>query len=308
MRAHASPLPVAVGLIGAGNMGGAMVQRLAGLGAAPLVHDVDPAACDRAAAFGAPLAPHPQAVAASLAPEGVLIVVVVDAAQTEAVLWGPQGAATALRPGQTVLLCPTLGPQTVAEQARRLAERGVDLLDAPMSGGPVRAAQGRMSLMVAGPEAAWQRVLPLLRQLADPVHRIGPRAGDAARTKLVNNLLAATVLAASAEALALAEQLGLDPAQTLAVIQSSSGQSWIAGDRLPRALAGDLAPRAHLSLLAKDSTLAMQAAADAGLQPPLGQLAQALFARGMAQGLAEQDDAAMLGLLRQVLAEHGRAP
>jgi len=217
------------------------------------------------------------------------------------VLFGPQGAAAALPPGATVLLCPTIGPADVERLAARLQAAGLACLDAPMSGGPARARDGSMSLMVAGvplDSAAWAAWQPLLRHLAARLFHIGPRPGDGARTKLVNNLLAAINLAGAAEALALAQQLGLDGAATLAVVAESSGHSWIGADRLPRALAGDFAPRAHTTLLAKDSALAMAMAAQAGLQPPLGRLAAAQFQAALAAGHGGQDDARMLSLLQ----------
>jgi len=103
------------------------------------------------------------------------------------------------------------------------------------------------------------------------------------------------------EALAIAERLGLDARRTLQVFEQSSAQSWIASDRLPRALAGDFEPRAHTSLLAKDTTLALAMAADAGLQPQLAAAAQQLFARACASGLASLDDASLLTLMRRLL-------
>ena len=224
---------------------------------------------------------------------------VVDAAQTEAVLWGEGGAAQAMRPGQTVMLCPTLGPTTVENQAQRLAQKGIDCIDAPMSGGPLRAQDGSMSLMVACPEPVWQRSQILLQALSQRVFRVGPRAGDGARTKLINNLLAAVNLAGAAEAMALAERLGLDPAGTLSVIEASSGQSWIGSDRMRRALAGDFEPRAHVSLLAKDTGLAVHMADEAAFDPPLGRMARDLFAQALDQGWAALDDAALLQLMRQ---------
>jgi 3-hydroxyisobutyrate dehydrogenase len=227
------------------------------------------------------------------------MVVVVDAAQTEAVLWGEGGAGPVLKPGQSVMLCPTLGPATVQSQAERLAQMGIEFIDAPMSGGPVRAQEGTMSLMVACSEVVWQRSQNLLNALSQQVFRVGTRAGDGARTKLVNNLLAAVNLVGAAEAMALAERLGLDPAATLSVIEASSGQSWIGSDRMRRGLAGDFAPRAHVTLLAKDTGLAVQAADEVAFDPPLGRLARDLFAQALGQGWADLDDAALLKLMRQ---------
>ena len=153
--------------------------------------------------------------------------------------------------------------------------------------------------MVACSEPVWQRSQHLLNALSQQVFRVGVRAGDGARTKLVNNLLAAVNLAGAAEALALAERLGLDPAVPLSVMEASSGQSWIGSDRMGRALAGDFEPRAHVSLLAKDTGLAVSAADEVAYDPPLGRLARDLFAQAMAQGLDQLDDSALLQLMRQ---------
>ena len=288
-----------VALVGAGNMGGGMLARLLGLGWSVAVHDIDPQVQSQAVALGAVACGSAMEAARMLAPDGVLMVVVVDAAQTEAVLWGEGGAGPVMKPGQSVMLCPTLGPATVQSQAERLAPMGVDFIDAPMSGGPVRAQQGTMSLMVACSDAVWQRSQKLLTALSQQVFRVGTRAGDGARTKLVNNLLAAVNLAGAAEAMALAERLGLNPAATLSVIEASSGQSWIGSDRMRRALAGDFEPRAHVTLLAKDTGLAVQAADDVAFDPPLGRLARDLFAQALGQGWADLDDAALLKLMRQ---------
>ena len=290
---------LSVVVVGAGNMGGAMLARLRDLAWTVGVHDTDAQAQAKAVAEGAlPFASPLQAVR-SLAPDGVMLIAVVDAAQTEAVLWGAGGAGWDLKPGQTVMLCPTLGPKTVQDQAERLAQRGVDCMDAPMSGGPLRARQGSMSLMVACSEPVWQRSQDLLQALSQQVFRVGVRAGDGARTKLVNNLLAAVNLAGAAVALALAERLGLEPAVTLSVIEASSGQSWIGSDRMRRALVGDFEPRAHVSLLAKDTGLAISAADEVAYDPPLGRLARDLFAQAMAQGWDQLDDAALFQLMRQ---------
>jgi putative dehydrogenase len=289
--------PVAV--VGIGNMGLAMALRLRDAGQAVRVHDIDPARHALAAAAGAVPAASPADAAAGCA---VLIVAVVDAAQTEAVLFGPQGAAAALPPGASVLLCPTIGPTDVEALAARLAQAGLGCLDAPMSGGPARARDGGMSLMVAGAPATRAALQPLLQHLASRLFHIGDRPGDGARTKLVNNLLAATHLAASAEAIALAQRLGLDGAATLAVIGASSGHSWIGADRMARALDGDFAPRAHTTLLAKDSALALAMAAQAGVHPLLGAAAAGQFQAALAAGFGADDDARLLSLLQQQFA------
>lgn len=275
-----------VGFVGSGNMGLAMALRLQDHGHEIAVCDIDPAR--------APLAPGAAvaAVPAALGGCELVVVAVVDAAQTRAVLFGPDGLAGALPAGSTVMLCPTMAAADTEAFAEGLAACGIGCIDAPMSGGPQRARDGTMSLMVACDDALWQRWQPLLAQLAARLFRVGPRVGDGARTKLVNNLLAAVNLAGACEALALATRWGLDPAATLAVIEQSSGQSWIGSDRLRRALEGDHAPRAHLALLAKDSGLAIAAAGDAA--PAVGAAAARLFQQALAAGLAREDDGALL--------------
>jgi 3-hydroxyisobutyrate dehydrogenase len=279
-----------IGVIGIGNMGLAMALRLRACGHAVAVRDIDPAPEAVAAAAGAVIYPSPAALARDCA---LVIVAVVDAAQTHAVLFGTDGAAAALPPAGAVLLCPTIAPADVEAAAAGLAALGVACLDAPMSGGPLRARDGSMSLMVACDDDAWGRWQPVLAQLASRLFRVGTRPGDGARTKLVNNLLAAINLAGAAEALRLADGLGLDAARTLDVIEQSSGQSWIGSERARRVLAGDTAPRAHMRLLAKDAALALAAAHAAGLALPLGAEAAETFAAACRAGLAEADDSAL---------------
>lgn len=285
-----------VGIVGIGNMGWGMAARLHEAGIEVAVRDVDPAREALVAAAGIATLPSPAALAGR---SGLLIVAVVDAAQTEAVLFGDDGAAAALPRGATVMLCPTIAPADTERFAARLASAGIDTIDAPMSGGPARARDGTMSLMVACADAVFERHRGVLETLSSQVFRLGPRIGDGARVKLVNNLLAGINLAGAAEAIALAERLGLDAGRTLDVIERSSGQSWIGSDRMRRAIAGDLAPRAHTTLLNKDTHLALDMAAAAGMPVPLGALAAALFARACASGFASLDDASLLALLRR---------
>lgn len=279
-----------VAIIGVGNMGGGMARRLLGLGWSVSVCDIDPAKTHILESFGAlALATPAQAAIENI----VILVVVVDASQTEEVLFGAHGLAVALQPGQTVLLCPTLAPDDVERLAQRLHRLGVNVVDAPMSGGPKRAQDGSMSLMLAGHTAVLAQHQALLEALASQRFVISTRVGDAARTKLVNNLAAGINLVGAAEVLALAQKMGLDLTRTLDVMAQSSGQSWIGSDRMRRAIAGDYAPRAHMTLLEKDTRLALEAAQALGFAGPLGAAARDVFAAASANGLAEQDDAAL---------------
>jgi 3-hydroxyisobutyrate dehydrogenase len=283
-----------VGIVGVGNMGGGMAAHLLEQGWTVRVHDIDDAKVQALRTIGA-LACTDAAETARDA--HTLIVCVVDAAQTRDVLFGARGAVETLGRRAAVMLCPTIAPQDVEEIARELALRGIGTIDAPMSGGPARARDGSMSLMVACADAVFEANRDLVEALSRKVFRIGERPGDGARTKLVNNLLAGINLAGAAEALALADRMGLDLRKTLEVIGQSSGQSWIGTDRMQRAIEGDWTPRAHMKLLAKDTRLAIEAARAAAFEGPLGPVARDVFARALEEGLAELDDAALFKLL-----------
>ena len=281
--------PVAV--VGVGNMGGAMAANLLSQGWPVHVCDVDTQKHAALVDSGAVAHATPAQAASHVQ---VLIVCVVDAAQCEDVLFGPRGAAAVMQAGQVVMLCPTMAPPDTESMARRLLQRGIETLDAPMSGGPARARDGSMSLMLAGRADVVAQSETLVSALSSRVFRISERVGDGARTKLVNNLLAGINLVGAAEALAMAQAMGLDRGRTLDVIEQSSGQSWIGSDRMRRAIDGDYAPRAHMTLLEKDTRLAVQAAATAGFAGPLGAAARDVFAQASANGLAGLDDAAVL--------------
>ena len=293
-------MPQSVGIIGVGNMGGGMAKRLLSQGWAVHVCDIDAHKTTALQSLGATVHATPHALAQQV---HTVIVCVVNAQDVQDVLSGTtdasHGLLSALQAHHTVMLCPTLSPEDVENTAAQLMAHQVHTIDAPMSGGPLRAEQGTMSLMVACEDAVFAAHEDLLNTLSSQVFRISQRVGDGARTKLVNNLLAGINLVGAAEVMALAERLGLSLPTTLSVIAQSSGQSWIGSDRMQRALQNDWSPRAHMTLLTKDTALAQQAAHSVGFQGVLGQQAAKAFADASASGLADLDDAAMLQWLRQ---------
>jgi 3-hydroxyisobutyrate dehydrogenase-like beta-hydroxyacid dehydrogenase len=204
------------------------------------------------------------------------------------------GLLSQAQPGDLVFLCPTLGPLDVEKASDAAKAKGVFLIDSPMSGGPVRAREGQMSLMLAGDSGQMKKSEALLNAITPHRFVIGQKPGDAAKTKLANNLLAAVNLAGASEVLAMAQAWGLNAETTLSVMQSSSGQSWIGQDRMARALQNDFEPRAHTSLLAKDTRLALEACAHLKVSmPALGQVASQQFAKACELGFADQDDASL---------------
>jgi 3-hydroxyisobutyrate dehydrogenase len=291
----------AIGVIGVGNMGLPMLQALLRAGFSVGARDLREEAEAAARAAGAHVAASARDLAAQC---DMILVVVVDAAQIEDALFREAApAAAGWRPGTVVALCSTIGPQDAERLAGRIAAAGALPLDAPISGGPLRAAAGQLSLMLAGAEAVLERAAPVLAALADRRFCISQRPGDGARMKLVNNLLAGINLAAGAEVLAMGESLGLDPQTMLEVVGASSGQSWIVDERMPRALAGDFAPRAHARILLKDLTLALGMAQAAGCVAALGEPALALFRETVERGWGAEDDAVLLRTARERIAQ-----
>ena len=283
-----------IGVIGIGNIGLGLAQRLIDRGHGVNVRDLRKVPERIAAKSGARVLPTPAAVAESCE---LLIIAVVDAAQVDEVLCGPGGVLSA--PPVDVMICSTLAPAEVERFARLVRARGAELLDAPVSGGPAKARNGTISLMLAAVEAARTRHSAVLADLAGRTFLVSDRPGDAARVKLINNLLAGVHLVAGAAALATGERMGLDIHLLQQVISASSGQAWITDDRMPRALEGDHAPRAHMQILTKDLTLALQMLQAAGERSPFGEAALAAFRTACSSGLGEHDDGAVLELFRR---------
>jgi L-threonate 2-dehydrogenase len=288
----AAPKVATIAIIGVGNMGGGMARCLLGKGYAVHVVDIDATKTKALATLGAVVHTDASTFPTSCS---VIIVCVIDSAQVEAVL---STIAASSMSNRTVMLCPTIAPEDVERFAASLIQHGLQAIDSPMSGGPKRAEDGSMTLMVACPNDLFELHQTLLSDLSNQVFHVSEKVGDGARMKLVNNLLAGINLAGAAETMALAQQLGLDADKTLAVLQSGSAKSWIGEDRMTRALAGDFAPRAHMTLLAKDTQLALAMAAKAGVDCLVGAPASQAFVDAASQGYADMDDAALLPFFR----------
>jgi putative dehydrogenase len=288
---HTSDRHTPIGFIGIGNMGFAMMARLLSQDWPVAVYDIDPEALQKAKLLGATVLSTPADIAKQCQRT---FVVVVDAAQVNQVLNGTDGFLSSAQTDQIIFLCPTLGPLDVANFATQVQTRGLHLIDAPMSGGPIRAREGQMSFMLAGAQTVLAAQAALLNAITTHRFVISEVAGDAAKTKLANNLLAGINLAGVSEVLAMAQSWGLNAQTTLAVMQASSGQSWIGQDRMQRALQNDFEPRAHTTLLAKDTRLALEACQDMSVKKPaLGVVATEQFASACLNGFAHLDDASL---------------
>jgi putative dehydrogenase len=279
------------GIIGIGAMGMGIAKNLHGRGYTVLAHDIRPQPVEQARSLGIATS----ATSAVIGREAdVALIVVVNAQQIEDVLFGPDGLVQPDARVSTVLLCSTIAPEDSMRLAQRLSEHGIAAIDAPISGGPARAEQGTMSMMIAGANSAIESCDALLQAMAGKRFILGSTIGDAAKAKLVNNLLAGINLVAGAEALALGMKMGLEPHQLFDIITASSGNSWVFEDRMSRALENDFEPRAYAHILTKDMTLATAMAAAAGYATPLGDAALERFRETLRRGWSELDDAAVL--------------
>jgi 3-hydroxyisobutyrate dehydrogenase len=219
---------------------------------------------------------------------------VVNAAQTEAVLFGEDGAAAVLAPGAVVIACATVLPLEAERLAARIAKQGLLVLDAPVSGGPIKAADGALTVMASGSAAAFDKAEPFLEAIATKIYRLGDKPGIGSRVKMVNQLLAGVHIAAAAEAMALGMRAGLDPQRLFEVISDSAGSSWMFQNRVPHILEGDYTPRSAVDIWPKDLGIVLETGKALGFATPMAAAAHALFAKAAARGLGREDDAAVV--------------
>ena len=279
-----------IGVIGLGSMGLGMARSLLRAGLPVWGYDIrDEVRQAFAAEGGLPVARLGDNAASS----DVLFIVVVNARQTEALLFDEQGIAARLRPGTVVVACATIAADAARRIAKRLAEHQVAMLDAPISGGAVRAAAGELTIMASGPAAAFQQCEAALAAVAAKVYRLGDEAGQGSQIKLVNQLLAGVHIAAAAEAMAYGIRQGCDPKALYEVISHSAGNSWMFENRVPHLLAGDYQPRSAVDIFVKDLGLVLDSAQDAVFPLPMTASAHQMFKQASAAGLGREDDIAV---------------
>ncbi|MCQ4213024.1 L-threonate dehydrogenase [Streptomyces longispororuber] len=283
--------PPRVGVVGLGAMGLGMAGSLRRAGHDVAVHDLR---AEVAAAFAAD-GGEAFATAGDLAAAvDVLVGVVVNAAQVESVLFGPDGAAARLRPGSVFVMCSTVDPGRSAELAGRLAELGVRYLDAPISGGAARAATGDLTMMTSGSPAAYALADPFLDAMSATVYRLGELPGLGSKVKIVNQLLAGVHIAAAAEAMALGIRAGVPAEALYEVITHSAGNSWMFENRMAHVLAGDYTPLSAVDIFVKDLGLVLDAARPERFPLPLAATAHQMFLQASASGLGGEDDSAVI--------------
>ena len=288
------PSPQKVALFGLGSMGFGMACSL--LRAGHRVYGFDIAA-ERVARLGEE--GGSAGTLGDIAAADAVMPVVVNAAQTEAVLFGEndnQGAVPHMKPGAVVISCATVAPDFAKRMEAACQERGVSYLDAPISGGSLKAAEGRLAVLASGSADAFAAAAPILPAISERVFNMGAQAGAGSVMKAVNQLLCGVHLAAMAEAITFGMKQGLPPARFLEVVAKCAGSSWMLENRAPHIIAGDYTPRSSVNIWLKDLRIVLDIAEDKDFQAPITAAALRQFAAAAELGLGEEDDAAVAKL------------
>ncbi|MCT8160360.1 L-threonate dehydrogenase [Pseudoruegeria sp. SHC-113] len=278
-----------IAVIGLGSMGYGIASSVLRAGHRTWGTDVNAAQAERFRADGgeaSALADHAGALDA-------VVVVVLNAAQTEEVLFGETGIVAAMRPGAVVIACATVPPAFARAMAARCAEHGVHYLDAPISGGAVKAAQGKLSIMASGTAEAFAAARPALSAMAETVFELGEAAGAGSAMKAVNQLLAGVHIATMAEALTFGMTQGVSPEKFMEVIPKCAGSSWMLENRAPHIVDGDYTPHSAVNIWPKDLGIVLDIARDARFSAPITAAALQQFLAAAGMGLGGEDDAAV---------------
>lgn len=285
------PTRKSTGIIGLGAMGAGVARSLLRAGFPVHACDARPNALAPLVAEGAVGHPTPASLATAVER---LIVLVVNAEQTDAVLFGADGAAPNLRPGAVVIASSTVPPHYAQALGERLRALGVHHLDAPVSGGAARAASGEMTIMASGAPEAFAAVEDLLAAIAVKVYRLGNAPGMGSKVKMINQLLAGVHIAAATEAMALGIRAGIDPSTLYEVISNSAGASWMFQNRVPHILAGDYRPLSAVDIFVKDLGIVLDSARKLTFPLPLTSAAHQMYLATSASGLGGEDDSAVI--------------
>ena len=286
-----------VAVIGLGSMGFGMATSLRRSGFSVTGCDVSEEAVARFVKEGGRGARTPAEAARDAE---IVVSVVVNAAQTEAILFGAQGVAETLADGAVFISSATMDPDVARRLAKQLEASGRHYLDAPISGGAQRAAQGELTILASGSAAAFAKARSALDAMAAKLYELGDAPGQGAAFKMINQLLAGVHIAAACEAIAFAAKQGLDIRKVYEVITASAGNSWMFENRMPHVLDGDYAPRSAVEIFVKDLGIIQDMARSARFPVPVASAALQMFLMTAAAGMGRDDDASVARMYAQV--------
>ncbi|MEO6958662.1 MAG: L-threonate dehydrogenase [Burkholderiaceae bacterium] len=280
-----------VGVIGLGSMGFGVASSLLKAGFSVIGCDVRDDVLDRFSKLGGISVRTPAELAQKVS---ALIVLVVDAAQTDTVLFGENGAAAAMQAGGVIIRSSTVSPDYASRLSARLRAMGLRNIDAPISGGAIKAAAGELSVMASGSPQDFDQCQPIFDAIAANLYRLGDQPGQGSTAKMINQLLAGVHIAASAEAMALGIRSGADPEALYEVICNSAGSSWMFQNRVPHILEGDYTPHSAVNIFIKDLGIVLDSARQAHFPLPLSAAAHQMFLMAAAAGHGAEDDSAVI--------------
>ncbi|PDT22734.1 L-threonate dehydrogenase [Rhizobium hidalgonense] len=288
-----NPGAVVAAVIGLGSMGLGMARSMKRAGLDVVGYDITPAAVDRFIADGGRGAATPADAAKDA---DIVVSVVVNGAQTEAVLFGPEGVASTMKPGAVFISSATMDPAVARDLAQRVDAHGLHYLDAPISGGAAKAALGELTIMASGSTQAFDRARPGLDAMAGKVYELGDAAGTGAAFKMINQLLAGVHIAAACEAITFAAKQGLDLDKVFEVITASAGNSWMFENRVPHVLAGDYTPLSSIEIFVKDLGIVQDMARSERYPVPLAAAALQMYLAAAGAGMGRDDDSSLARL------------
>jgi 3-hydroxyisobutyrate dehydrogenase len=285
-----------VGFIGLGIMGSGMARNLLKAGFELRVWNRSHARMDELAGEGAVATASPAQLASQ---SDIIITCVSDTPDVEQVILGDQGVINGARAGSLVIDMSTISPQATRAIAARLTERGVHMLDAPVSGGSEGAARGTLSIMVGGSAADVERASPLFQAMGKTITHAG-ELGAGQTVKLANQILVVGNCLAMCEALLFAQAGGVDLQKTYSALSPGAAGSWMFSNRAPQIMARDWRPGFTIDLQTKDIRLVMDAADDLGVPLPTTAYILQLYRTLQAQGLGAEGNHALVKALEQL--------
>lgn len=223
-----------------------------------------------------------------------VVLLVVNAAQVKAVLFGENGLAQHLKPDTAVMVSSTISAQDAKEISQKLTELGLLMLDAPVSGGAAKAAAGEMTVMASGSKQAFEKLQPVLTAVAGKVYNIGEEIGLGATVKIIHQLLAGVHIAAGAEAMALAAKAGIPLDLMYDVVTNAAGNSWMFENRMKHVVEGDYTPLSMVDIFVKDLGLVNDTAKSLHFPLHLASTAYSMFTEASNAGYGKEDDSAVI--------------
>jgi len=223
-----------------------------------------------------------------------VLLLVVNAQQVNAILFGEEGLAAKLRPGTVVMVSSTLSARDAQQIEQQLAQYQLLMLDAPVSGGAAKAASGEMTVMASGSDAAFAQLQSALDAVAAKVYRVGSEIGLGSTVKIIHQLLAGVHIAVGAEAMALAARAGIPLETMYEVVTNAAGNSWMFENRMRHVVDGDYSPKSAVDIFVKDLNLVADTAKSLHFPLPLASTALNMFTEASNAGYGREDDSAVI--------------